>query len=285
MSLQGKRIKDIWRQLVNIQLSITPSALKTGDGQELPIKVSPTEVEITGALKLSAVPRGSSSEALTVDSAGKIAKVQIPVFRPATATVVSGTAPGISLDNGLGQSSVIRFSGVDGIQAQASSSGGIVFSLSAITMNQISAATTLTAEDHKKIHVIDAAALAGGDIRLPPPQAGAVFKFIISVSSATAFNIVTNDEGASVQSNYFFGKAYVHKTGGTSGDAQIIDKATASATPASYDHFKVDKDSTTTGGHEGDVIEFYAIDGVAWLVSASLTTTQNVGTPTVITSA
>ncbi len=283
MSLQGKKIKDVWQTLLNIKLSTTKSPILTGDGQELPIKVSTTDVEVN-SLSINSAVASSSSQALVVDSSGKVGTRQLPFFRNASVSVVSGTNPKVNIDNGLGSPSSFTISGTDGVTSTGSG-GNVVLSLSMPSLNYITSSVVLTAEDFKRVHFIDASSLAGGDIKLPTPQAGMMLRFYIDVRSTTEFNFVTNDEGSSSPQQYFYGKVEVHKTGGTSGDTQIVQRATASAAPGSYDHLKIDFDSTTTGGASGDSIELIAYDNKGWLVSAHLTTNQNVGTVAAITSA
>jgi hypothetical protein len=117
-------------------------------------------------------------------------------------------------------------------------------------------------------------------ITLPPAAAGLNFKVVIKVSSNNLHKI------AAASGDCFFGKVVVRSSNATHDSAiQEVTYADATGTVADYDHLHIDGNATTTGSGVGSVIELECIDGVAWRVTADLTSDQaSLGTIATITA-
>ena len=111
------------------------------------------------------------------------------------------------------------------------------------------------------------------DITLPDAKAGMHFKFVLTVGSAHAQNIVSQ------ASDKIYGKVVVSRTGATVNKigGQTVAKG------GGQDKIKLKSDDTTLGGSAGDVIELYCYEDGYWNCDARLTLTgHNPGTTAVI---
>ena len=106
-------------------------------------------------------------------------------------------------------------------------------------------------------------------VTLPAAEAGLNFKIVIKVSSNNLHKV------AAAAGDCFFGKVVVRSSNATHDSAiQEVTYADAIATVADFDHLHIDGNVTTTGSGVGSVIELECIDGIAWRVTADLTTSN-----------
>jgi hypothetical protein len=110
-------------------------------------------------------------------------------------------------------------------------------------------------------------------ITLPACEAGLNFKIVIKVSSNNLHKI------AAASGDCFFGQVVVFDNADDKHAIQTVTYASATGTPADFDHIAIDGNASDTGSGAGSVIELECIDGDAWRVSATLMTT---GTPSSI---
>jgi hypothetical protein len=117
-------------------------------------------------------------------------------------------------------------------------------------------------------------------VTLPAAEAGLNFKIVIKVSSDNLHKV------AAAAGDCFFGKVVVRSSNVTHDSAiQEVTYATATTTVANFDHLHIDGNVATTGSGVGSVIELECIDGVAWRVTADLTSSQGtLGTIATITA-
>ena len=106
-------------------------------------------------------------------------------------------------------------------------------------------------------------------ITLPAAQAGLHYKIGFYIDTTAGAKVVA------AAGDCFFGTLVVNSTTKTKSSAQSIDHATAIGTVASYDTLDFTHDSQTLAGKAGDMIEVYAVDGDAWMVSGALVTDGN----------
>ncbi len=136
-----------------------------------------------------------------------------------------------------------------------------------------SAALSLTAEQSGATILWTHHAGTGYNITLPKCAEGLKFTVKFVLGTAIGGHHVTVGHA----DDRFFGCAKVFST--AADDTAVQSKALA-ATGAKYIHTQ--SDLATTGGNAGDIIEFEAIDGTHWLVTANLHTTHaNPGSLTV----
>ena len=110
---------------------------------------------------------------------------------------------------------------------------------------------------------------AAREITLPAAQAGLNYKIGFYIDTTAGAKVLAT------AGDCFFGTLNVNSTTKAKCSAQSIDHATAIATVASYDTLDFTHDSQTLAGKAGDMIEVYAVDGDAWMVSGALVTDGN----------
>ena len=135
---------------------------------------------------------------------------------------------------------------------------------------------TLTAAQSGSTVFMNAAAKT---IQLPSAKAGLRFKVIFGVATTAGADIL-----ADAGNDCFFGIVRLFSTtADQAGVPQILTHAVAVAAPGSYDTMDFVAATSTIGGSAGDMDELVAVDGTAWHVNASLTTSNsNPGTVAVI---
>ena len=127
--------------------------------------------------------------------------------------------------------------------------------------------TTLTAADSGATVFVNAAAKT---IQLPAAKAGLNFKIIFGVDTTAGADILA------ASGDCFFGIVRLFSdTADQVGVPQQISYATATGTVADYDTMDFVAATATIGGMAGDQVVVTAVDGIAWHVSADLTTTAN----------
>lgn len=127
--------------------------------------------------------------------------------------------------------------------------------------------TTLTANDTGETLVLNHA--TGFTTTLPAAKKGQHFRVVIAVSSTDG-----NLKVAAASGEYFYGNIKVVSTTADNTAVQSITKATASGTPANYDHLVLDGDAATGGSLAGDCLELYCVEDGGWLVVASVCTSN-----------
>jgi hypothetical protein len=102
------------------------------------------------------------------------------------------------------------------------------------------------------------------DITLPDATAGMHFKFVLTVGSAHAQNIVSQ------ASDKIYGKATVTKSAASDKNAtQTVAKGSA------VDKIKLHTSTASLGGNAGDVIEIYCYEDGFWTAECRLSSTSN----------
>jgi len=138
-------------------------------------------------------------------------------------------------------------------------------------IESITSAVTLTNKDSGRLFLINAS--TGFTITLPPARIGMNFRFAFDVGGTDGAMLMTVGDAL----GYFYGRFLV--TQSDAGDtlaSQVVVKATAAATPTSYDYMLFDGDATATGGDVGSYVEIVCTVKDGWLVRAHLGTS---GTP------
>lgn len=126
----------------------------------------------------------------------------------------------------------------------------------------LSSATTLAESDSGETLVLNNA--SGFTTTLPAAKQGLYFRILIAVESTGANLKVATQSG-----EYFYGAVRViSNQAGDNTSSQDVPKATAAASPGSYDHLRFDADNANQGGMAGDIIELHCVENGAWLVSA-----------------
>ena len=276
-TLSGNAIKNTYQGLLKTSdaaaLTSSLKVIEDGTGVDSALSLSTTTVKAE-SLQINTVADGSSSTVLVWDSSSKtVSKRALPIFDPITATVSGATNPTLRISDSAGNSSSFTFSGGTGIEV-SQATNTITFSSKNKTTNTITGATTLTAADSGKVHLLDANAINGDTITLPTCADGLYFKFLFITTKGTEFNIVTANAGTSGTVERFIGKVVV---GSTSDDQVAVQRVANTGNSYDNDTLSIDGDSATSGGIEGDVIEIYGvtISSVAtWFVDARLTTTN-----------
>jgi hypothetical protein len=282
MSLKGKKIKDGYKQILILDnTQIDKKDVTDGDGGATGLALSPIAAYVKKLFINNASSLGSSKALVLDNQTGEVGVREFPNIKPSKLSVSGSVNPTLQVDNGFGGSTSVQFVGTEGASV-IKSGETILIKAAAPAVMLITSTATLATTDAGKTILIDANSLAGGVVRLPQPVAGMKFTIKIDVSSTTAFTIVTDDQGGSSQDRYFYGKVHLSSTTDTNTQTQIVARATASTTEASYDTLTIDSNATATGGLAGDTIELVAYDSNGWLVSAALTTSGTPVTPTTI---
>jgi len=276
-TLSGNAIKNTYQGLLKTSdaaaLTSSLKVIEDGTGIDSALSLSTTTVKAE-SLQINTVADGSSSTVLVWDSSSKtVSKRALPIFDPITTTITGSTNPTLRIIGGAGNSASFVFSGGTGIEV-AQAANTITFSSKNQTTNTITGATTLTAADSGKVHLLDANAINGDTITLPTCADGLYFKFLFITTKGTEFNIVTANAAASGTVERFIGKVVVQST---TDDQIAVQRVTNTGNTFDNDTLSLDGDSATSGGVEGDIIEIYGctISSVAtWVVDARLTTTN-----------
>lgn len=138
-------------------------------------------------------------------------------------------------------------------------------------METITAAETLEKKDSGRLFLVNAS--TGYTITLPKAQVGLTFNFVFDVGGTDAAMKITVGDTA----DYFYGQVHVTQSDAIDTLAsQVVVKATALATPTSYDWLLFDADATATGGDVGSYVDITCTVDGGWLVIAHLGTS---GTP------
>ena len=128
----------------------------------------------------------------------------------------------------------------------------------------LSSAETLVNADSGETLVLNSA--TGFTTTLPPARKGLYFRILIAVQSTDG-----NLKVAAQSGEYFYGGVRVISTNtGDQTSTQDVPKATAAASPGSYDHLRLDANLANQGGQAGDIIELHCVEDGAWLVTALL---------------
>ena len=103
------------------------------------------------------------------------------------------------------------------------------------------------------------------DITLPDAKAGMHFKFVLTVGSAHAQNIVSQ------ASDKIYGKVTVTKSAGNDKNGT----QTIARGGSTVDKIKLHASTASLGGNAGDVIELYCYEDGLWTAECRLSSTSN----------
>ena len=140
----------------------------------------------------------------------------------------------------------------------------------------LTATNVLSPADSGKTIVLNNA--TGFTTTLPTAVPGMRFRIVLDQLSTDAALKITVASG-----DCFYGQGVVTSTTADKYDTQIVVKATAVATPTSYDWLIFDNDAQTSGASAGSCLDIVCITALSWMVSGVITTAGNApSNPTVI---
>ena len=270
-SLSGTQIKTSYVGLLKAQDNAAiGSSLKTisdGTGNDTALSVSTSQVKVTNLLIGSpSVDTNSNSVLVRDSSTGVIGVRTLPTFLSVTTSLTSGADPVLTITDAAGNSRAVTFSGDTNVQVSASGDT-ITFKATELARDFVDTTQTFASTDSGKKIIVDAATNTGQTYTLPDASRGLVFDFFINVSSTTEFNINAGT------GDYFYGAVEVFGSGNNKSSSQVVSKATAAASPSSYNQLSFDSDASNTGGLEGSHILCIGDTG-GWMVSTTLFTSD-----------
>ena len=266
-TLSGTRLKDTYTGLLKTSdASNFTSSLKViqdGSGNDSALSLSTSTVK-AAALQVNTITGGSTSSKALVwnDSTKAIEHRPFPSNSTVSTTLGGSAAPTITIAAADATSTTITLAATDGL-GYSRAGNTITIGRGNETINQLSVSTTLDAGNTGSTYYLNS--VSGLVITLPAAAPGIVFKFIV-IGVATG-NIDIN----TASGDYVYGKAIVTSNSAT-GQSRV---GTVASSAGNRNNIKLDPDSNSSGGRQGDVVDIVAVDSTNWLVTANLTTSSS----------